>query len=92
MPARTSKSLAKLAADYLNLTKEELLYKSVVSPGAVIADIRKLAASAGDLFEASLTGTNPDIDNKFNMWFTGGALNVKNRLGGTYYATVLFVG
>lgn len=43
--ARTSKALAKLAADYLNLTKEELLYKSVVSPGKVIADIRKLAAS-----------------------------------------------
>lgn len=45
MPAKTSKFLAKLAAGYLNLTKEELLYKSVVSPGAVIADIRKLAAS-----------------------------------------------
>lgn len=43
--AKTSKALAKLAADYLNLTKEELLYKSVVSPGKVIADIRKLAAS-----------------------------------------------
>lgn len=54
--ARTSKTLAKLAADYLNLTKEELLYKSVVSPGKVIADIRKLAASVLRQAESSEAG------------------------------------
>ena len=54
--ARTSKALAKLPADYLNLTKEELLYKSVVSPGKVIADIRKLAASVLRQAESSEAG------------------------------------
>ena len=54
--------------------------------------IHKIAVSVGDLFEVSTTGTNPDVDGKFNMWYTGGKLNVKNRLGGIYVATVMFIG
>lgn len=53
---RTAKTSKALAADYLNLTKEELLYKSVVSPGKVIADIRKLAASVLRQAESSEAG------------------------------------
>jgi hypothetical protein len=54
--------------------------------------IYKIAVPAGDLFQVSTTGTNPDVDNKFNMWYTGGKLNVKNRLGDTYVVTVTFMG
>jgi hypothetical protein len=51
-----------------------------------------IAAATGDLFEVSTAGTNPDVDGRFNMWYTGGKLNVKNRLGGSYVATVTFLG
>ena len=44
-PAATSKALAKLAADYLNLTDTELAGKAVLAPAALLRDIRKLAAS-----------------------------------------------
>jgi hypothetical protein len=54
--------------------------------------IYSIAAPGGSLFEVSTAGTNPDVDNKFNMWYTGGKLNVKNRLGGTYVATITFIG
>lgn len=54
--------------------------------------IHSLAAHASSIFEVSTSGTNPDVDNKFNMWFASGQLNVKNRLGGTYIATVTFMG
>jgi hypothetical protein len=54
--------------------------------------VHKLAASAGDAFTVSTTGSNLDTDGKINLWFTGGALNVKNRLGGTFYVTATFLG
>ena len=54
--------------------------------------IYSIAAPAGSLFEVSTVGTNPDVDTKFNMWYTGGKLNVKNRLGATYVVTVFFMG
>jgi len=54
--------------------------------------IYSIAAPAGSLFQVSTAGTNPDVDGKFNMWYTGGKLNVKNRLGGTYVVTVNFIG
>jgi hypothetical protein len=54
--------------------------------------IYSIAAPGGSVFEVSTGGTNPDVDGKFNMWYTGGKLNVKNRLGGTYVATVNFIG
>ena len=54
--------------------------------------IYSIAAPAGSVFQVSTTGTNPDVDNKFNMWYTGGKLNVKNRLGDTYVVTVNFIG
>ena len=54
--------------------------------------IYSIAAPGGSLFEVSTGGTNPDVDGKFNMWYTGGKLNVKNRLGGSYIATVAFIG
>jgi hypothetical protein len=54
--------------------------------------IYSIAVPAGNLFQVSTTGTNPDIDGFFNMWYTGGKLNVKNRLGAAYVATVVFMG
>jgi hypothetical protein len=54
--------------------------------------IYSIAVTGGNLFELSTSGTNPDVDGKFNMWFTGGKLNVKNRIGGSYVATVTFLG
>jgi len=54
--------------------------------------IEKIAVTAGELFEVSAGGTNPDVDGQFNMWFTGGKLNVKNRLGSTQVVTVMFIG
>jgi hypothetical protein len=54
--------------------------------------VYKIAVSSGDLFEVSTAGTNPDVDGRFNMWYTGGKLNVKNRLGGAYVVTVTFIG
>jgi hypothetical protein len=54
--------------------------------------IYSIAAPVGSLFEVSTGGTNPDVDGKFNMWYTGGKLNVKNRLGDSYVATVAFIG
>ena len=54
--------------------------------------VHKLAASSGDLFEVSTTGSNPDVDGKFNVWFTGGKVNVKNRLGSFRVATLTFMG
>ena len=57
--AKTSKALAKLAADYLNLTDTELAGKAVLAPAALLRDIRKLAASVlrqveGDAVEKAL--------------------------------------
>jgi hypothetical protein len=49
-------------------------------------------SSPANLFEVSTAGTNPDVDTKFNMWYTGGKLNVKNRLGAAYVVTVTFMG
>jgi hypothetical protein len=54
--------------------------------------IYSIAAPAGSLFEVSTVGTNPNIDNKFNMWYSSGKLNVKNRLGASYIVTVNFIG
>jgi len=54
--------------------------------------IYSIAAPGGSLFEVSTGGTNPDVDGKFNMWYTGGKLNEKNRLGGSYVASVAFIG
>lgn len=54
--------------------------------------IYKIAVPAGDAFAVSTSGTNPDTDTKFNMWFTGGKLNVKNRLGDSVIVTVMFLG
>ena len=54
--------------------------------------IHAIAAHGSSVFEVSTSGANPDVDNKFNMWFTGGELNVKNRLGGSYVTTVTFMG
>jgi hypothetical protein len=54
--------------------------------------IYSIAAPAGSLFTVSTAGTNPDVDGQFNMWFTGGKLNVKNRLGSTQVVTVNFIG
>lgn len=54
--------------------------------------IYSIAVPAGNLFEVSTSGTNPDVDGRFNMWYTGGKLNVKNRLGATYVVTVNFIG
>lgn len=54
--------------------------------------IYSIAAPAGNLFEISTAGTNPDIDGRFNMWYASGKLNVKNRLGATYIVTVNFIG
>tara|TARA_R110000796_G_scaffold56775_1_gene131414 strand:+ start:368 stop:2191 length:1824 start_codon:yes stop_codon:yes gene_type:complete len=54
--------------------------------------IHSIAAHGSSVFEVSTSGANPDVDNKFNMWFTGGKLNVKNRLGASYVATVTFMG
>lgn len=54
--------------------------------------IYSIAAPAGSLFQVSTGGTNPDVDGKFNMWYTGGKLNVKNRLGSAQVVTVNFIG
>lgn len=54
--------------------------------------VYEIAGTGGSLFELSITGTNPDVDGKFNMWYTGGKLNVKNRLGDSRVATVTFMG
>ena len=54
--------------------------------------IYAIAVPAGNLFQVSTSGTNPDVDGRFNMWYTGGKLNVKNRLGATYVVTVNFIG
>lgn len=54
--------------------------------------VYQLAAHASNVFSASTTGANLDTAGKLNMWFTGGSLNIKNRLGSTFYVTVLFVG
>lgn len=54
--------------------------------------IYAIAVPAGNLFQVSTSGTNPDVDGRFNMWYTGGKLNVKNRLGDTYTVTVNFIG
>jgi hypothetical protein len=53
MPAKTSKALAKLAADYLNLTDAELAGKAVLAPDALLKDIRALAASVLRQVESS---------------------------------------
>ena len=55
-------------------------------------EIHAIAAHGSSVFEVSTSGANPDVDNKYNMWFTGGKLNVKNRLGASYVATVTFMG
>jgi hypothetical protein len=54
--------------------------------------VHQIAAHASDVFTPSTIGSNLDTDGQLNLWFTGGALNIKNRLGGTYYITVAFLG
>ena len=54
--------------------------------------IHEIAVPGTNLFSASLTGSNPDVDGDVNLWFTGGKLNVKNRLGSSRVFTVMFVG
>lgn len=54
--------------------------------------IYSIAATGGSLFAVSTTGLNPDTDGRFNMWYTGGRLYVKNRLGDTRVVTVTFLG
>lgn len=54
--------------------------------------VYQLAAHASNVFSASTTGSNLDTAGRLNLWFTGGALNVKNRLGAAYSVTVMFVG
>ena len=54
--------------------------------------VHQIAAHASDLFSPSTTGANLDTAGQLNLWFTGGSLNIKNRLGATYYVTVLFLG
>jgi hypothetical protein len=54
--------------------------------------VYQIAAHASDLFTPSTTGSNTDTDGQLNLWFTGGALNIKNRLGASYVVTVMFVG
>jgi hypothetical protein len=54
--------------------------------------IHTLAAHASNVFQVSTTGANPDIDGKINLWYNSGILNVKNRLGGSYVFTVMFIG
>lgn len=51
-----------------------------------------IAARATNDFEASTTGTNPDVAGKINLWYTGGRLNVKNRLGSSRFVTIWFLG
>lgn len=55
-------------------------------------EIHQIAAHASDLFTPSTTGSNLDVDGQLNLWFTGGQLRIKNRLGGSFTTTVLFVG
>lgn len=43
--AKTSKALAKLAADYLNLTTDEVIEEATIRPTTFAKNIRKLAAS-----------------------------------------------
>ncbi len=43
--AKTSPALAKLAADYLNLTEPELVGRAIYDPEKFLRDVRKLAAS-----------------------------------------------
>jgi hypothetical protein len=54
--------------------------------------VHVMAQPAGSIFETSVFGTNPDVDGKFNLWYTGSKLNVKNRLGAGYTATIMFLG
>lgn len=54
--------------------------------------IHLIAGHPSNLFEPSTTGSNLDTDGKLNLWFSGGALNVKNRLGNIYSITVMFLG
>lgn len=55
-------------------------------------DIYVIAATTPNDFEASTTGSNPDVDGKVNLWFTGNKLNVKNRLGSSRIFTISFLG
>ena len=54
--------------------------------------VYSMAVPATNIFSPSTTGSNLDTAGKLNLWFTGGALNVKNRLGGAYSVTVTFIG
>lgn len=54
--------------------------------------VYSIAAHGSNVFSASTTGSNLDTANRLNLWFTGGALNVKNRLGDSYVVTVVFIG
>jgi hypothetical protein len=65
---------------------------SAKTQGLFTTEVAKIAVPSGDLFEVSTTGSNPDVDGRFNIWFTGGKVNVKNRLGDTRVATVMFMG
>jgi hypothetical protein len=54
--------------------------------------IHTIAAHGSNVFQVSTTGSNPDVDGKINLWYNSGILNVKNRLGGSYVFTVMFIG
>lgn len=54
--------------------------------------VHVIAAHTSHVFSASTTGSNLDTAGKFNVWFSGDQLNVKNRLGSTYPVTVSFLG
>ena len=54
--------------------------------------VYQIAAHGSDVFTPSTTGSNIDTDGQLNLWFTGGALRVKNRLGDGYVVTVAFLG
>lgn len=43
--AKTSPALARLAADYLNLTSDEVIEEATIRPAGFAKNIRKLAAS-----------------------------------------------
>ena len=51
-----------------------------------------LVTSIGTDFAVSTTGANLDTDGKVNVWYTGGQLYIKNRLGSTQVFTVTFIG
>jgi hypothetical protein len=55
-------------------------------------DVYVIAARTPNDFEASTTGSNPDIDGKINVWFVDNKLRIKNRLGSSRTFTLSFLG